>query len=60
MTKYRYVTPHRTGKWYNDLQQAQRFAQAIGAGFLERLGGRFVAYRHTQLEVAEFSDQAVP
>jgi len=58
MTKYRFVTPHRKGKWYSDLQQAQRFAHAIGAGFVESLTGRFVAYRHTRLEVAEFPDQA--
>ena len=58
MTKYRFVTPHRKGKWYSDLQQAQRFAHAIGAGFVESLTGRFVAYRHTHLEVAEFPDQA--
>ena len=58
MTKYRFVTPHRHGKWYTDLKQAQRFASAIGAGFLERLTGRFVAYRDTRLEVAEFPDQA--
>jgi len=57
MTKYRFVTPHRKGKWYPDLQQAQRFASAIGAGFLDRLSGRFVAYRHASLEVAEFPDQ---
>ena len=58
MTKYRFVTPHRQGKWYPDLTQAQRFASAIGAGFLERLTGRFVAYRDTRLDVAEFPDQA--
>jgi hypothetical protein len=58
MTKYRFITPHRKGKWYADLQQAQLFAQAIGAGFLERVSGRFVAYRHTQLEVVELPDQA--
>jgi hypothetical protein len=56
MTKYRFVTPHRKGKWYSDLKQAQRFASAIGAGFLERMSDRFVAYRGTRLEVAEFPD----
>ncbi len=56
MTKYRFVTPHRAGKWYPDLKLAQQFAHAIGAGFLDRLSGRFVAYRHAQLEVAEFPD----
>ena len=59
MTKYRFVTPHRNGKWYPDLIQAQRFAQTIGAGFLDRLSGRFVAYCHAKLEIAEFPDQAV-
>ncbi len=56
MTKYRFVTPSRTGKWYTDLEQAQRFAERIGAGFFEQLSRRFVAYRDTQLESAEFAD----
>jgi hypothetical protein len=59
MTRYRFVTPHRTGKWYADLKQAQRFANAIGAGFLDRSSGRFVTYRDTELEIAESSDRAV-
>jgi hypothetical protein len=50
MTRYRFITPHRTGKWYSDLQTAQRFACKIGAGFLDRLTGKFVAYRETRLE----------
>ena len=50
MFKYRFVTPHRTGKWYPDLSTAQRFACAIGAGFLDQRTGRFVAYRDTRLE----------
>ena len=50
MTRYRFVTPHRTGKWYDDLKTAQRFACDIGAGFLDRLTGKFVAYRETRLE----------
>jgi len=57
MTKYRFVTPHRTGKWYPDLELAQRFAEKIGAGFFERLTGRFVAYRGTLLERVELTDQ---
>lgn len=52
MTKFRFVTPHRIGKWYNDLSLAQRFASAIGAGFLDRRSGRFVAYPGTRLETA--------
>lgn len=58
MTKYRFITPHRKGKWYPDPKQAQLFASSIGAGFLERLTGRFVAYPGTSLEAAEFPDQA--
>ena len=56
MTKFRFVTPHRTGKWYSSLAEAQRFADRIGAGFTERLTRRFVAYKHTRLESAEFAD----
>ena len=55
MTKFRFVTPHRIGKWYSDLGVAQRFAAAIGAGFLDRRSGEFVAYPGTQLEM-----QSVP
>ncbi|PNU06181.1 hypothetical protein [Novosphingobium guangzhouense] len=51
MTRYRFVTPHRTGKWYNDLRTAQRHACEIGAGFLDEMTGRFVAYVETMLEV---------
>lgn len=58
MTKYRFVTPHRKGKWYPDLRQAQLFANSIGAGFLERLTGRFVAYPGTSLEATEPPDQS--
>ena len=56
MTKYRFVTPHRIGKWYPSLEQAQRFADRIGAGFFERLTRRFVPYKETRLESAEFAD----
>lgn len=52
MTRYRFVTPHRTGKWYPDLETARRFAVAIGAGFMDGLTGRFVAYVGTRLEIA--------
>ncbi|MFM5931505.1 MAG: hypothetical protein ACKOPQ_11390 [Novosphingobium sp.] len=51
MQLYRFVTPHRAGKWYPDLQAAQAQASAIGAGFLDRRTGKFVAYRETELEV---------
>ncbi|WP_241233671.1 hypothetical protein [Altericroceibacterium xinjiangense] len=52
------MTPHRVGKWYDDVRQAQRFANAIGAGFLDSRTGRFVAYPGTELETAEMADQA--
>lgn len=57
MTMFRFVTPHRIGKWYTDLELAKRFADAIGAGFLDRRSGRFVAYPGTRLETARDSDQ---
>lgn len=50
MTRYRFVTPHRTGKWYPDLETAQRHACEIGAGFLDEKSGAFVAYVDTVLE----------
>ncbi|WP_237487339.1 hypothetical protein [Parapontixanthobacter aurantiacus] len=49
MTEYRFITRNRVGKWYDDLRDAQRFAERIGAGFLDP-GGRFVPYRGTVLE----------
>lgn len=52
MTQYRFRTPHRQGKWYSSLAQAQRFANTIGAGFLDPTGS-FVAYRGTVLELRE-------
>lgn len=56
MTRYRFVTPHRTGKWYADLKTAQRHACEIGAGFLDEMTGRFVAYVETMLEVMQPDD----
>lgn len=50
MTRFRFVTPHRQGKWYPTLALAQRFAAAIGAGFLELRSGQFVAYPGVRLE----------
>ncbi|WP_202390117.1 hypothetical protein [Tsuneonella aeria] len=55
MTKFRFVTPNRVGKWYADLQQAQAYASRIGAGFLDRLSGRFVAYPGTAMEQRDFA-----
>lgn len=56
MTKFRFVTPHRKGKWYPSLAEAQRFADRIGAGFFERMTRRFVAYKGTRLERVDFAD----
>lgn len=53
MSLYRFVTPHRTGKWYPDLLTAQRQAIAIGAGFLDPRSGMFYAYKDTSLEVSQ-------
>jgi hypothetical protein len=50
MIKFRFVTPHRIGKWYQDLHLAQRFANGIGAGFLDSRSGEFIAYPGTRLE----------
>ncbi|HEU4651549.1 MAG TPA: hypothetical protein VFS49_09050 [Croceibacterium sp.] len=54
------MTPHRIGKWYAELDLAQRFAHAIGAGFLDARSGRFVAYPGTRLETAQVPDQPAP
>jgi len=51
MLRYRFVTPRRIGKWYNDLITAQRHACEIGAGFLASRSGEFIAYRGTRLEI---------
>lgn len=51
MTLYRFVTQHRTGKWYRDLDTAQRHAYEIGAGFLDPRAGSFVTYVGTKLEM---------
>ena len=60
MFRYRFVTPHRTGKWYPDLATAQRFAEAIGAGFLDSRSGKFVPYRETRLEVVRVRQDSLP
>ena len=52
MKRFRFVTPHRAGKWYADLNLAQRLAETIGAGFLERRTGQFVLYPEARLETA--------
>jgi len=48
---YRFVTPHRCGKWYHDLGTAQQQAARIGAGFRDPSNGAFQAYLGTRLEV---------
>lgn len=48
---YRFVTEHRTGKWYSDLATARQQACAIGAGFLDQRTGRFYQYPGTKLEM---------
>lgn len=59
MTRYRFVTPHRIGKWYNDLETAQRFACDIGAGFYEQRSGKFYAYKDTRMELcSEATEEA--
>ena len=50
MARYRFITPHRTGKWYSDLKTAQSQAWAIGAGFLDPKSGLFYPYAQTRLE----------
>ncbi len=52
MTKYRYISRGRRGKWYPTLSEAQLHANEIGAGFLDP-SGRFVPYRGTVLEFRE-------
>ena len=53
MTMYRFITPHRAGKWYSDLSTAQQQACMIGAGFLDAKSGEFIAYKETRLEVQD-------
>ncbi len=50
MTQYRFITPHRAGKWYDRLSLAQQLACRIGAGFLDS-AGTFIPYRGTILEI---------
>ncbi len=50
MVEYRFVTPHRSGKWYRSLREAQRFAFRIGAGFLSEATLAFVSYPGVRLE----------
>ena len=58
MMMYRFVTAHRTGKWYSDLSTAQAQACAIGAGFLEPRSGEFYQYPGTRLEMRRSADIA--
>ena len=52
MIRFRFITPHRAGKWYRDLETAQRHACAIGAGYFDERTRSFIAYCETRLEVA--------
>lgn len=52
MLQYRFITRTRRGKWYDDLRDAQRFANEIGAGFLDATG-IFQPYRGTVLEMRD-------
>jgi hypothetical protein len=58
MERYRFVTPHRAGKWYPDLETAQRHAYRVGAGFLAERTGEFCAYRETRLEITREQREA--
>lgn len=59
-TLYRFVTPHRAGKWYADLAIAQAQACTIGAGYFDRRSGQFYQYPGVTLEqrdaMAEIAD----
>lgn len=53
---YRFVTAHRSGKWYSDLLVAQQQACAIGAGFFDARTGQFYQYQGTSLETQIVDD----
>lgn len=53
MTQYRFVTPDRSGKWYNNVEAAQKAAGKIGAGFRDERSGNFYPYPHTVLETRQ-------
>jgi hypothetical protein len=55
-TMFRFVTAHRTGKWYPDLVTAQQQAGAIGAGFRDPRSGMFYQYPGTRLETQVVDD----
>ncbi|WP_202389161.1 hypothetical protein [Qipengyuania oceanensis] len=52
MTQYRFHVKGRHGKWYDSLNDAQRFANSIGAGFLDPKG-QFTPCRGAILEMRE-------
>lgn len=56
MLMFRFVTPHRRGKWYPDLAIARQQACSIGAGFFERRSGAFYQYPGTVLETQIIDD----
>lgn len=53
--QYRFINRNRRGKWYDDVREAQRRANEIGAGFLDA-SGHFQPYRGTVLELRERPD----
>lgn len=57
---YRFVTPHRCGKWYPDLATAKAQASAIGAGFLDTRTGEFAQYPGTRLETQVVAQDESP
>jgi hypothetical protein len=57
MLMYRFVTPHRCGKWYPDLETAKAQANAIGAGFLDTRTGEFAQYPGTRLETQTVAEE---
>lgn len=48
--KFRFVTPHRSGKWYPSIEAAQQNAPKIGAGFFDDQQGIFYPYPGSRLE----------
>jgi hypothetical protein len=49
--QYRFVTPHRRGKWYPTIEIAQENAVKIGAGFFDGRDGKFYQYRESRMEM---------
>lgn len=54
--QYRFVTPHRRGKWYPSIEIAQENAVKIGAGFFDGRNGKFYQYRESRVETRRGND----